>query len=894
MRVHPAELEAGHELVGLAASLLGAEVLRARGGRQQSEGEEPDERAQANHRPSLSCAAGPRQDEGTGYTLVPMSLRTVILACVVASASVLAAGCAAEPVEAVLSGIVVRVEPDPARLVFAQGGKLLLEGLTGGSVGEQKPPHVAAAFRAGQATYETLYGSFRVEDNARGWLGARRFSHIVAERDRIRFTIEGSDGATSAGEVRAVADGTLQIVLGGGAGMNRASAAFRCRPDEHFLGFGAQTHDVDHRGQTVPIWVSEQGIGKIDHDDPPGDWFYRGTRHSSYFPVPFFVSSAGYGVRADTAQRSQFAMCSEGAEVWRIEAWEGTLSFHLFAGPTPLDVIRRHGDLSGRAPAPPAFAWAPWNDAVHGSANVRRVAQLLRAKRIPSSAIWTEDWAGGIQTGNNYNLTYKWSVDRGQYPDVEQLAADLHATGFKFLGYFNTFVEKEGDNYAPGLAGGFLIKQQDGTPYLFSGVRFTPTTMVDLSNPAARDWMAAAMSETLRLGFDGWMADYGEWLPVDAQGADPAVHNRYPVLWQELNARVLADKPDALSFVRSGFTGSQAVPQQVVWAGDQSTDFDPNDGLPTVIPLGIGLGVSGLPYFGSDIAGYYTAPEHAFVTKELFLRWSALGALTPIMRTHHGVAAGKNWTFESDPETLAHYKRWAEVHIRLYPYLLAAAREAAITSTPMVRALALGFPGDGKAWPVKDQFLLGPALLVAPVVTEGAMSRGVYLPEGHWFRVFGDDEEPARDGPAMFEVAAPPGELPVFARAGTVIVMLPEGVETLAPAAPPVRDLDDVGDSRELLVLLGRDGSASEPNGRTYAWHSAAAAPTGASLTFNGKPVAACTTAPVSPPCGQVDLAERHADVTVSGAGSLVLDDAGMLALTGGRADRLVTVRLRW
>jgi alpha-glucosidase (family GH31 glycosyl hydrolase) len=413
--------------------------------------------------------------------------------------------------------------------------------------------------------------------------------------------------------------------------------------------------------------------------------------------------------------------------------------------------------------------------------------------------------------------------------------------------------------------------------------------------------MADALNASLDLGFDGWMADYGEWLPVDAKLASgepsEAVHNRYPRLWQQLNDEVLgarADGVDRLSFVRSGFTGSQAIGHQVVWGGDQTTDFDPGDGLPSVLPIMIGLGVAGLPYVGSDIGGYISTDAHPPSTKELFFRWSVLGALSPIMRTHHGSNPMMNWRFDSDAETLAHWKRWATVHVKLYPYLAAIAAEAAADGAPMVRQLALGFPDDATAWTVADEYLLGPSLLVAPVVVQGAVDRSVYFPAGHWLSLFASQRGAAVDGPATNDVAAPLGELPLYAPTGTVLPLLPDGVDTLAPSSSPLVGLADVGDDREVIALIGTNGSFSEVGGQSYALSSTGAPANTATLTWNGTPLGACAAPPVAP-CGAVDGASAEASAHVIGDGTLALSD-GSAALTtsGGRADRALFVRLRW
>jgi alpha-glucosidase (family GH31 glycosyl hydrolase) len=756
----------------------------------------------------------------------------------------LMAGCGPGPAEGSFGGVRVRVEPDPFRIVVSDGKSTILESLPGAGVKPHDPPLVAAAFRTTHVDWAMLYGSFNPDESYSDWQGVPSLSSVELKSDGIAFAFAGGSGRIT------VHDGLVDLNVKNPS-QNRASMAFRCATGEHFVGFGAQTADVDQRGQTVPLWVSEQGIDKVDTDEPAGDWFYRGTRHQTYFPVPFFLSSRNYGVELETTRRSLFALCSERADTWRVEAWEGEIDLRLFRGDSPADVLRARSDANGRAPAPPPWTWAPWNDAIFGSAQVRQIAAELRANHIPSSVIWTEDWAGGTFTGDNYGLNYDWAVDRTLYPDVEQVASDLHAAGFKWLAYFNTFVESDSDHYQEGVDKGYLI-QKDGMPYLFDSARFKPASLVDLSNPAAADWMAQSMTAALGLGFDGWMADYGEWLPVDAQLFSKedaeAVHNTYPVAWQKLNERVLGD--DQLSFVRSGYLGSQKIAHQVVWGGDQLTEFKATDGLPTVPILGMTLGLSGMPYFGSDIGGYTSPPNHPYSTKELFFRWTTVGALSPIMRTHHGTAPLLEWRFDKDAETLAHYGRWARLHQKLFPYLRAAADEAAAMGMPMMRSLLLAFPADDAAWSIKDEWLLGPSLLVAPVVTEGATAREVHLPPGRWLPVFPWGGEPVE---GTVQVDVPLTEIPVYVQPGTQLDLLGDEVESLTSTIPA---------PSEKWVFL--DG---EPT----------------SLTWNAAPLVPCGSAPC------VTNGTRSATVQVPGSGTLA---AGSVTLTLAPEIRIVV--LRW
>jgi alpha-glucosidase len=348
------------------------------------------------------------------------------------------------------------------------------------------------------------------------------------------------------------------------------------------------------------------------------------------------------------------------------------------------------------------------------------------------------------------------------------------------------------------------------------------------------------------------MADYGEWLPVDAELSSKedaeAAHNRYPVDWQKLNERVLGD--DQLSFVRSGYLGSQPIKHQVMWGGDQLTEFNPRDGLATVPVIGITLGLSGMPYFGSDIGGYTTPPNHNPSTKELFFRWTTVGAFSPIMRTHHGTSPMLEWNFQKDAETLAHYGRWARLHQKLYPYLKAAADEAAATGTPMMRGLMLGFPTDDAAWSIKDEWLLGPSLLVAPVVTESATARDVYFPSGRWIPLLGGAPV---DGGQTTSVDAPVTEIPVYAPSGTQLDLLGDEVESLAGTIPPPEEK----------------------------WIYVDAAP--ASVTWNGAPLADCGTAP----CKTTD--NFSLTVQVTGGGTLAADATSLMI-----PSEIRTVVFRW
>jgi alpha-glucosidase (family GH31 glycosyl hydrolase) len=603
---------------------------------------------------------------------------------------------------------------------------------------------------------------------------------------------------------------------------NRARMVFDCAADEHFLGFGAQTHDVDRRGQRIPLWVSEQGIGKTDTDEPPPVWFLVGRRHSTHIPIAATVTSRGIAWAVETDAYAEVDLCKESPTHSAVEVHEGTLRLHVFDGPTPMEALKNFTGWIGRPSQPPPWAFAPWNDAVFGQDNVQRFADMLRTEGLPSSAIWSEDWKGGNWHGDAYRLEEDWRLDREIYPDFEDLTTNLRAMGIQLMVYFNTFVFEAAEVFQEARDQGFLVKNSEGETYRFQGpnANFSHAGLIDLTNPDAVTWVEGELRQALELGARGWMADYAEWMPVDdavlASGEDPAlVHNRYPVMWQALNERVLAETGlagEAIAFYRSGWMGSQPH-TRVVWAGDQDTSFDVHDGLPTILPLGIGLSATGFPIYGHDIAGYQSSTSQPS-TKELFFRWTSLGAFSPVMRTHHGTHAAENWNLERDAETTAHWKRYAELHMRLFPYLWGLSKRASDFGEPLWRGMGLEHPDALELWGIMDQVYLGSALLLAPVQIEGATSRRVILPEGRFSPFLGGDTQV---GPGTIEVQADVGEIPVFLRSGGLVPMLVEAVDTLLPNVEGLRGLEATQGNRVLHVGLGAPGRFCEADGACYA-----------------------------------------------------------------------------
>ena len=331
--------------------------------------------------------------------------------------------------------------------------------------------------------------------------------------------------------------------------------------------------------------------------------------------------------------------------------------------------------------------------------------------------------------------------------------------------------------------------------------------LFDFTNPAAGDHWQTLLARTQRWGGRGFKCDDGEGNFIgDAVFFDGSsateMRNRYSTLYIEQTRRYIDETlgGDGVLINRSGFTGSQA--HAIGWAGDNAATFDFDNGLPGVILAAQNAALSGQPLWGSDIAGYMGTQS-----KELFVRWTQFAAFTPLMMVHMQSNLGP-WDF--DGQTLDIYRTFAKLHTQLYPYFNDAAHAAAESGIPVIRPMVLAFPDDAAAAGAIYQFMCGPELLVAPLFQPGTR-RSVDLPRGAWIDYWTGR---SFEGPQQLEVDAPLERIPLFVRAGALIEMLPEDVDTLIPRyAEMAADVVALDDRRVLQVWPGARGAVESKDG---------------------------------------------------------------------------------
>ncbi|WP_309622578.1 alpha-glucosidase [Novosphingobium sp.] len=565
-------------------------------------------------------------------------------------------------------------------------------------------------------------------------------------------------------------------------GYDRIDLRFHAEPGEAVWGGGEQMSYLTLNGRRFPMWTSEPGVGRDKSTELTRQMDEAGMAGGDYwntnYPQPTLLTSRWLALHLDASCYSVID-CSDPA-THRIEAWAATATFELFAAEEPQDLV---GQLSARfGRQPPLPDWAIGGTIVGLKDGARSFERLERfiAAGTAVSGLWCEDWAGIRETSFGRRLFWDWRRSHQRYPDLPERIAALASRGIRFLGYANPYLATDGILFEEAAEQGhFCLRQESDAIYLVDFGEFD-CGVIDFTREQTRVWFAEKVlgREMLDIGMAGWMADFGEYLPTDvrlADGSDPLeAHNRWPVLWAEVNARAAESRGktgDAVFFMRAGFSGVQAH-CPLLWAGDQSVDFTRHDGIGTVITAALSAGLVGNAYSHSDCGGY-TSLLGNVRTEELLQRWCELAAFAPVMRSHEGNRPDDNLQYDSTPELLACFARWSRVHAHLAPYVRRLCEEAVQGGLPAQRPLFLHYPHDASLWTVQDQYLYGADLLVAPVIEAGAEMRAVVLPgEGPWRHCWSGE----LFAPGTHTVTAPIGQPPVFYRPDSAFAPLFAGL----------------------------------------------------------------------------------------------------------------------
>ncbi|NLI90127.1 MAG: alpha-glucosidase, partial [Epulopiscium sp.] len=449
-----------------------------------------------------------------------------------------------------------------------------------------------------------------------------------------------------------------------------------------------------------------------------------------------------------------------------LHMWGSKYDITFEAADTYLELIEKLTGLLGRQPLLPEWFYEGAILGIQDGTDVciDKVTRLQEAGAV-IKGIWCQDWQGVRHTSFGKRLFWDWKWNQELYPGLDKQIKEWDKEGINFLAYFNPYLCNDGTQFVEAKEKGYLAFNQEGEVYEVDFGEYL-CGIVDFTNPEAYEWYRdMIIKNAIDMGIKGWMADFGEYLPIDTvlyNGWDGMIaHNKWPALWAKVNYDALVESDtlgEIVYFMRAGGTGSQKY-CTMIWAGDQNVDFSLDDGLASVVTAALSLGMSGYGLHHSDTGGYTTLYGMKR-TKELFMKWTDFNTFTPVLRTHEGNRPGDNWQFDSDEETISHFAWASQVHSMLKDYISHLVAKNTDKGIPVMRPLFMHYEDDDRTYQLKYQYMLGRDMVVAPVYEEGASTVDIYLPDDKWINIWDGKEWTGGD----YTVDAPIGAPAVFYR----------------------------------------------------------------------------------------------------------------------------------
>lgn len=584
----------------------------------------------------------------------------------------------------------------------------------------------------------------------------------------------------------------FEWLTNGDTAITKIGTNFFTPSEEKFWGFGERYNLMDQRGNDVDIYTYDQ---YLDHGE------------RTYLPIPFFINSGGYGIYLDTTYYSEFNIATESGDKYGFKQDTGagldtTFDYYFIKGPEPKDVIQRYTDVTGKPQLPPKWAFGPWMIANEWDKQSEAQTQIDNTGTydIPATVLALEAWSDEetfyiwndaqytAQPGS-YCFTYNDFTfpGTGKWPDPRQLVQNAHNENIhvllwqapvqKYLDYAHT--QKDNDEQYM-INQGYAVGDGNGGQYRIPDGRWFENSLVpDFTNSAAVNWWLDCKRGYLfdmnGVRIDGFKTDGGEYIfgrdLTFANGkTGDEMRNAYPGSYVGAFHDFVQTETgnDGILLSRAGTAGAQAYP--AYWSGDERSTFS---AFQDSVRAGLTASMSGVPFWGWDLAGFHGD----IPSKELYLRSAAMAAFTPIMEFHSEASgdpdpsqARSPWNMETrlnDSQARTGYAKFANIHMNLIPYSFSEAKQTSLTGVPMMRAMALEFPGDATAANKQFQYMYGSQLLVSPVVTQSATTKSVYLPRGEWIDLWNDGQH---SGSTTLQYGVSDLEtIPVFVRGGAIL-----------------------------------------------------------------------------------------------------------------------------
>ena len=546
---------------------------------------------------------------------------------------------------------------------------------------------------------------------------------------------------------------------------------------EHFYGLGDKTGFLDKRHYAYEMWNTDNPAPQVD------------SFQALYKSIPFFMSLTDnhvYGIFLDNSYKSVFNMGQESEEYYYFGAAAGNLDYYYISGETLVEVLAGYNYLTGTCPLPQkwtlGYQQSRWGYTTQE--DVEEIASKMRALDIPCDSIHFD-----IDYMQDFKV-FTWNEKR-YHGDAAKYLRSLAERGFKPVTINDPGVkmEKGYSVYEEGVEQGYFAKTPEGEVYI-NAVWPGDAAFPDFGNPKTRKWWGDRHSFLLDKGVRGIWNDMNEPasfkgpLPDDVVFTDEdretdhrRMHNLYGHLMAKATYEGLKKLDGRRPFVitRACYAGTQKY--ATCWTGDNHSIWAH---LQMAIPQLCNLGLSGMPFAGTDIGGFGSD-----TTEELLLRWVQVGCFSPLFRNHSAMGCRQQEPWQFGERTVEIYRKYVKLRYHWIPYLYDLFWEEERTGAPILRPLVYHYEKDKTAQTCNDEFLFGESILVAPVVSQGTVKRMVYLPAGEWYDYWTGEK---RAGESWIIRDAPIDICPIYVKAGSII--------------PTMKPMAYVGEKEQETLLL--------------------------------------------------------------------------------------------
>lgn len=540
----------------------------------------------------------------------------------------------------------------------------------------------------------------------------------------------------------------------------------KLQADEHFFGFGERMDFMDRRFKKVTLNV---GRGK---GLPHAIGAYN-ILEANYCPVPFFMSTKGYGIFLHNSFATEWDMGASKKDEYSFKAADGELDYYFMYGPTFPAILDHYTSITGKSPMLPQFALGlhagtysggTWGyEAQTSDHYVVELAKKYRSLGIPVDLLWLDStWRLFGENGGKGATSFEW---RETFKDPKSMFDSIYALNYKMVGLH---LRPRFDN-AKNLN---LLDQARAQGYTYPE-NGKPGEFVNFFDEKATQWwwdngvmrvakLGAKFLKTDEGSAFGSLANESEKVGPTGKDAE-RLHNLFPIAYAK--APFLEFERfngfRGLNQTREGYSGIQRYPY--IFAGDWPSEWQY---FAPVIKAGLNVGLSGVGSWAHCMGGF----EHQ-ADPELYIRWVQFGMFSPIALVFGMDHPGYKEPWKYGEDALRNFKKYDLLRYRLFPYLYTSMHQQYETGLPMMRALVLNHQDDENVYEIGDQYMFGDNLMVAPVTTKGAITRSVYLPEGTWFNYWTNQKY---EGKSYHHVVAPLDTIPLFVKAGSIIPMQPE------------------------------------------------------------------------------------------------------------------------